>query len=304
MVNPVGPSRVQEEGVQTDLARLEMAEELRHGNVYEIMKRLPAGLTIRDFEDYMSNQWRTFRSQIVQDGPVYVGDASVPEPQYSDFPMHSGGTALSSDEGNEFVKGMAVGPGKGSGFKAVGIKAAEGGEGEAASGYSDLEGMAEGTLDEWESFTSEMWNQIFDAQLAEDYQKKMGEIQKDVDRIIALAKSGQADPEYVLIALAKVNLTKNGCLMTWLGKKTFMNNAMMNRVANDLSATPTSDPNYYAAVQGAQSKTRDGQFQMQIMLSDMQKVMQDVTGVLGQVKDMIDGINRTRREIITAVAAR
>jgi len=304
MVNPVRPSRVQEKEVQADLAKLEMAEALRHGNVYEVMKRLPAGLTIRDFEDYMSDQWRTFKSQIMQEGSAYESEGSVHEPHYSDFPMHGEGTAMTSEEGNEFMKGMEASLGGSGGFKAMGVKAATADEGagaEAGSGYSELEGMAEGTLDEWQGFTDEMWNQIFDAQLVEDYEKKMGEIQKDVDRIIALAKSGQADPEYVLIALAKVNVTKNGCLMTWLGKKAFMNNAMMNRVADELRVAGTGD---IGAVYDAQAKTRDGAFQQQLVMSDMQKVMQDVAGVLEQVHGIMGEINKTRSEIITKFSAR
>ena len=308
MVDAVRPGRIQEKEIQADLAKMEMVEALRHGNVYEVLKRLPTGLSIRDFEEYMSDQWRTFKSQIVQDYQVYETEGAVSEPRYSDFPVHSEGSALGSGEGGEFLKGMMASLGKGS-FKAATVKADETQAGStegADSGemsYEELVGTAEGTLGDWEDFTTEMWGQIFDAQLVQDYEKKMGEIQRDVQRIIAMAKSGQADPEYVLIALAKVNVTKNGCLMTWLGKKAFMSNEQMNRVASDLRTVSPSDPQYSARVMDAQSKTRDGSFQMQLLMTDMQKVMQDVAGVLEQVHGMIGEINRTRREIITKVAA-
>jgi hypothetical protein len=290
MVEPVRP-KVEKE-IQSDLARLEMIEALRQGNIYEVMKKLPAGLSIRDFEDYMSQQWRNFKSQIVQDYKIYEGEAAVPEPAMGDFAVHDESSSWTPEEGHEFLKGMMASLGK----------AAEG-EGAEMPAGTDIGSIAEGTLDEWESFMNDMWGQIFDAQMVADYQKKMGEIQKEVQHIIAMAKSGQVDPEYVLIALAKVNVTKNGCLMTWLGKKAFMTNETMNRVANDLRMTPSSDPAYYSKLQDAQAKTRDGSFQLQMLVADMQKVMQDVAGVLEQVHSFMGEINRTRREIITKVAA-
>lgn len=308
MVDPVRAGRVQEKEIQSDLARLELAQALRMGNIYEIKARLPANVTVRDFENFMSDQWRAWKSQIIQDYQVYESEASVAEPRIADFAVHGEGVSLGEGEGGEFMKGMMMSLGKGT-FKAT--KAEGAGEGEAAGtgegempgSYAELSGMAEGTLAEWESFTQDMWMQIFDTQFVQDYQKKMGEVQQEAQRIIALAKSGQVDPEYVLIALAKVNVTKNGCLMTWLGKKAFMTNDTMNRVANDLAGVSPSDPRYYAEMQSAQAKTRDGSFQMQMLLQDMQKVMQDVAGVLEQVHGFMGEINRTRREIIQKFTA-
>jgi len=267
-----------------------MIEALRQGNIYEVMKKLPAGLTTRDFEDYMSQQWRNFKSQIIQDYKIYEGEAAVAEPSMRDFPVHDEGASWTTEEGHEFLKGMITSLNKAA-------------EGEGIAPATDIGTIAEGTLDEWENFMNNVWGQIFDAQMVADYQKRMGEIQKEVQRIIAMAKSGQVDPEYVLIALAKVNVTKNGCLMTWLGKKAFMTNETMNRIANDLRMTPASDPSYFGKLQDVQSKTRDGAFQLQLLVTDMQKVMQDVAGVLEQVHGFIGEINRTRREIITKVAA-
>lgn len=307
MVDPVlgRPRPIQEKEIQSDLARLELAQALRMGNIYEIKARLPANVTVRDFEAFMSDQWRAWKSQIVQDYEVYKGFGDVPEPKIADFAVHGEGVALHSGEGGEFMKGMMMNLGKGT-YKAESVEGGEeaaAGEGEVPGSYAELSGMAEGTLAEWESFTQEMWTQIYDTQFVQDYQKKMGEVQQEAQRIIALAKSGQVDPEYVLIALAKVNVTKNGCLMTWLGKKAFMTNDTMNRVANDLQGISPSDPRYYGELQSAQAKTRDGSFQMQMLLQDMQKVMQDVAGVLEQVHGFMGEINRTRREIIQKFTA-
>lgn len=304
MVEPLRPSRIQEKEIQADLARLEMAEALRTGNVYEVMRKLPAGLTIRDFENYMNDQWKAWKSQIIQDYQIYQSEAAVGEPKLQDFPLHNTSAVIEPAAGKELLKGLNASLYKASTLKAdeTGAGTAEG-TGQTAASPEDIQGIAEGTLGEWQDFTNQMWNQIFDAQMMQDYQSKMGEIQKEVQRIISLAKSGQIDPEFVLIALAKVNVTKNGVLMTWLGKKASNVNESMNRIASDLSKIPTSDPQYYAQMQTAQSKTRDGSFQLQMLVSDLQKVMQDVAGVLEQVHGYIGEINRTRREIITKLSA-
>lgn len=164
--------------------------------------------------------------------------------------------------------------------------------------------MVPETLAEWDQFMEDAWGQIFDAQMVSDYRSRMAEIKRDVQRIITLAKQGVIGPEFVLIALAKVNLTKNGVLMTWLGKKAFHLNESLNRVANDLYETSSADP---FAFQGelilSREKTRDQTMQMQLLMGDMQKVMQDVAGTLEHVHSAMSEINRTRREIITKVAA-
>ena len=295
MPNPVRPKGVQEKEIQSDLARLEMIEALRQGNVYEVMKKLPEGVGLRDFENYMSDQWRAFRSQIIQDYQVYEAEGSVPKPTMDEFAMHDESSAMTPEEGSEFCKAMMTSLGSAA-TKAQGTPTGE-------MSQEELMNMAEGTLDEWQSFMNDVWGQIFDAQMLADYEKRMGEVQKEVQRIITLAKEGKINPEFVLIALAKVNVTKNGVLMTWLGKKAFMTNENMSRIADELSMTPSSDPEYFGQLQNVQAETRDGAFQLQMLVGDMQKVMQDVAGVLEQVHGMMGEINRTRREIITKVAA-
>ncbi len=296
MVDPVRTGRIQEKEIQSDLSRLELAQALREANIWEVRAKLPSNVTIRDFENFMGDQWKAWKSQIMQEYQVYETEGAVTEPSIRDFPVHSEGSSLSSGEGGEFLKGMMASLGRGAGKAATA-------EGEGAASLEELSDMAEGTLGEWDAFTNDMWGQIFDAQMVQDYQQKMGEIQSEVQRIIAMAKAGQIDPEYVLIALAKVNVTKNGCLMTWLGKKAFMTNETMTRIADELKKTPTSDPTYTSRMYDVQSRTRDGAYQLQMLTMDMQKVMQDVAGVLEQVHGFMGEINRTRREIIQKFTA-
>jgi len=289
MVEPTRTRKVDQQELLFDLAKMEMVEALKHGdNIYKVLLNLPKGITSADFEKFMGQQFSTLKSQILQDTPIYESYASVPEPIASCFYEHNSGRSLSEGERESFFKAMSLGVPKTLG------KTSE----EDLPTEEEIRQATQGTLDEWETFTGDMWGQILDAQMMVDYEKKMDEIKGEVERIIALAKSGQVDPEFVLLALAKVNVTKNGVLMSWLGKKAFLANDNLNRIANDLSATPTTDINYPRQMQMASAETRDGAFQLQLLVADMQKVMQDVGGTLDQVHSIMGEINRTRREII------
>ncbi|MFA5811898.1 MAG: hypothetical protein WC956_06170, partial [bacterium] len=269
--------------------RLKLIEALRHGNIYEVFAKSPH-FKISDFTDFFANQWKGFKGQIVQDQEIKAMEGMYHEPAIEQFSIHHKGTVLSPEERqlywqemSKFVGAGAGGAGGGGGATPYGgkLKAQGVGKGEAAAtstedGTGTAEGTAEassgpmtgeevqsatqGTLDEWNQFLSDSWGSIFDAQMKADYEKRMGEIKGEVQKILSMVKSGQIEPEFALVALAKVNSTKNGCLMTWLGKKSFHVNETMNNIYNELKTMSPTDPNYYSTLQTAQSTTRDGQF--------------------------------------------
>ncbi|MBN1282309.1 MAG: hypothetical protein JXA24_00870 [Proteobacteria bacterium] len=294
--------RLRDADMRSAMERQEIVEALRHGNIYEVFAKSKT-FKIGDFADFFSNQWKNFKSQIVQDAEIKSSEGAYHEPGMNQFAMHQKGASMTPEEGqllSQEMSGFLMGGGK---FKAQGA-------GEFTSDLPDgtplpdeLAGMAEGTLSEWDQFMQDTWGTIFDQQMMSDYRSRMDEIKAEVQRIITLAKQGAIGPEFVLIALAKVNQTKNGCLMTWLGKKAFHVNETINTAARDLRDMSVTDPQYYATLQMAQEKTRDGSFQLNLLTQDMQKVMQDVAGTLEFVHSFLGEINRTRREIITKVSA-
>ncbi len=339
--------RMRDSDGQSAAERLQLVEALRHGNIYEVFAK-QTKFKVSDFADFFSQQWKSFRGQIVQDTEIKSQEAAFHEPKLEQFALHHRGASLGSDELQFFGKAMqhflssgfggkqpgearvakaqqgaeAGGEGaggkltSGAGYKAedlgigpeVDAAAATGETGTGTTGDGTTAGpgareMAGATLDEWEQFQSDMWGQIFDAQFQQDYQKRMGEIKAEVQKILSMVKSGQIEPEFALIALAKVNATKNGCLMTWLGKKASHINESLNKISNDLASTSPSSPEYYAQLQNAQGQTRDGSFQLNLLVSDMQKVMQDVAGTLEFVHSFLGEVSRHRREIATKFAA-
>lgn len=314
--------RFREQDAQVQAEKDQIIEQLRHGNIHEVFAS-QTKFKISDFTDFFSTQWRNFQSQIVQDSEIKAGEASFHPPSMDDFPVHHKGAAISPEEGELFGKAMtnflATGSGGGSGagsgggkFKASTLDAsASSTDADAASSSSapsaepltsdELGAIGEGVVREWDLFLEDTWGTIFDAQLSQEMQRKMGEVKAETQRIIALAKEGKIGVEFVLVALAKVNQTKNGVLMSGLGKKMYKINDDMNRMSQDLYSMSATDPGYYANLQLTQSKTRDGSFQLNLLTQDMQKVMQDTASTIESVHSMIGEINRTRREIITQI---
>ncbi len=299
--------RARERPIERQTFRIEedfqkVVEELRHGNIHEVLAK--AKIPKVELQKFFANQWKQWQSQIVQNYETYAAQGIVPEPVLAEFHLTNPQNSLKQGESTMLLDGLM------NTSKAITVKAAEtetgSTEGETATPMSqgELEAAAEGTLDEWDVFMSDMWSQVLDAQMIKDYEARMAEIKQEVDRIIALAKSGQIGPEFVLLALAKVNQAKNGVLFAWMGKKASGFNEQMNRASEELYSMKPTDPGYTAALTRVQSVTRDGSYQLNIVTSDMQKVMQDVSSVMENVHSMMNAINQTRREIISRVGAR
>lgn len=302
MVDILRPVGIAGKEVRKELDRAEIKQLLDTGNLYEIRARLPLNLSLRDFEDYMRFQGTRFH-ELVQDFDFKAQEAVYHAPVKEVFPIQHQGTQVSPEEMAYFTQEMMKSAERAE-FKFKATKATEGskglGEQEQPMTVEEIQQMGEGTLSEWQTFMDETWMSILDAQMMKDYQQRMSEVQAEARRIIALVKQGVIGPEFALIAMAKVNQTKNGCLMTWLGKKAFHVNESINKISEDLKKSGSYDPGTLAV---AQSKTRDGAFQLNLLVTDMQKIMQDSAGVLEQVHGIMGEMNRTRREIITKVSA-
>ncbi|MBT3181039.1 MAG: hypothetical protein HN337_00865 [Deltaproteobacteria bacterium] len=334
------PKVHQDKEVRSYLDRMEtdMIEELRHGNIFKVFAN--SKFKVSDFQTFFANQWKSLKGGVIQDEEIMAMKASFYGPNINQFKTHSKSMTLSQQQRDLFNQEMSSfimqqGAGvKAKGTKVVGLKVGGGvvsedkaeakkaeevataipEEGATVSdegqmpdemmGMEELQGMADGTLGDWDAFLDDAWMQIMDAQMMSDYRTRMAEIQKEVDRIIALAKSGKIGAEFVLIALAKVNATKNGVLISGLGRKASGINESLNKVAEDLNALDPSSPSYLGEAQLAQSRSRDKNFQLNLITQDMQKVSQDIASVMDQVHGMISEMNRVRREIIQKVAAR
>lgn len=293
-VDKVRARALERQAIEVDENLRKAIQDIQQGkSIHQVLAE--AKVPKAEILKFFAESWRRWQSNVLQNTQAYTLEADVPQVQMADMNSHGSDTNLGNQGEKMLFNGL---------FKAMGAKAAEGGEEAEPLTAAELEGMAREAMDEWENFMGDMWSQVLDQQMVKEYQQRMSEIQTEVRRIIALAKSGAVGPEYVLIALAKVNVAKNGVLFTWLSKKAFGLNEEMTRASEALSGMDSGDPNYFATLQSVQGKTRDGGFQLTQVTNDMQKVMQNVASTMETVHGIMGEINRTRREIITKVAAR
>ncbi len=298
MVDKIRTPAVEPRALRVEEDLRKVIEDLRHGNIHEVLAKTK--IPKAEIHKFFSDQWRQWQSQIIQNYETYAAQGSIPEPVEMEFNSSNPDNAFTEAESTILLDGL-LGTSKASVVKSA--EGVEGVEGQPLS-LAELEQMAEGTLDEWESFMGDLWSQVLDAQMLKDYEARMSEIKQEVERLITLAKEGKIGPEFVLIALAKVNVTKNGVLFAWLGKKAFGINEQMSRAAEELQGMSATDADYFGTLQRVQAGTREGSFQLNIITGDMQKVMQDVSSTLESVHGMIGQINQTRREMITKLSAR
>jgi hypothetical protein len=276
-------------------------ESVRHGDITKAL--LQTDIPKSEVQKFFKNQWLQWHAQIIQESEAYAQRGTQPEPQVTQFPPSNPNNSMTQDQGKSLLAGLMEA--KAATLAATETETETGTEtsaelSEDVDAYSlgAVEELAEGTLDEYEAFMGDIWSSILDAQMVKDYNAKMAEIQGEVRKLVALVKEGKIGAEYVLLALAKVNVTKNGVLFSWLGKKAYGLNEQMTRASEDLQGMSATDANYTAELTRVQNETRSGSYQLNQVTQEMQKVMQNVSSTLESVHGMIDSINRSRREII------
>jgi hypothetical protein len=292
--------KVRQQAIDAKAGRIDdrLIQDLRHGDIHKVLAK--ADIPKAAVHQFFSEQWQRWQSQIVQNYETFASEATVEPPNIDLFYDADPGNSFKGDDGQILLEGL-FGGAKASSLKASTTTTDT--EGEVLS-VEDLDQMAQDAMDEWDSFSSEMWSSILNAQMVQEYESRMGEIMKEVQRIIALAKSGKIGPEWVLIALAKVNATKNGVIFSWLSKNAMAVNEEMNSITEELNEMDTSSSEYYATLQNVQSETRSKSFDLNMITNNMQKVMQNVSSTMDSVHSMIRSIFQARREIVAKIAAR
>lgn len=293
-VEGVTPQQLREAQVRPSLDQAEVVEALRHGNIYEVL-RTP-GINRRDIEEYLAGQFRLFQNQIAQDYQVYSVEASLPPPELAThFAAQEVSAGVSAQDHQLYERDMAA-------LAKAALLPGEAGAGGEPS--ADITTIAAKTLSDWGDFFSELQTKIIDTQMFRELAAKTAELNKEVQRIIALVMSGQVDPEYVLIAAAKSNMMQNGTLFTWKGKRVMKLNEELNRYSKDLFKMNPNDQGYFKELQMAQSKTRSGSTQMQMEMMDLQKFSTNVATTLEWVSNAIRTFAQMRQTPTQAIAAR
>ncbi|MBI4124324.1 MAG: hypothetical protein HY609_02170 [Deltaproteobacteria bacterium] len=304
--------------VRPTLEHPELVEQLRHGNIYDVL-RTP-GINRRDIEDYLAGQHRLFQNQIRQDYEVYASQASLPPPDFKvDFADHNLSMGMSAGDRDFFrqetarlqnleavvnvvdvdhrdrssrvqlrgPRGMGLGQGRGT-----------------QTPGEDVMNIADEALNDWEEFFTDLQWKAIDGQVMQQMQAKGEELNREIERIISLVMSGQADPEYVLIAAAKSNMAQNGVLFSWKGKRIMHLNEQMNKFSKELFQMDPNDQGYVRELEMSQSRTREASTQMQMELMDIQKYAQNITTTIEFASNAVRTFAQMRQTPTQAIAAR
>lgn len=298
--------------VRPTLEQSELVEQLRHRNIYDIL-RTP-GINRRDIEDYLAGQWKLFQNQIRQDYEVCAGEATCPAPHLVDFANHDVSMELTSQDQQFFRQEQrqlqnyqpVVDGAKGVAFRAKAMTQDFGGApGSTAPGPGqEVAAIAEEALQDWERFFSELQEKMLDAQMFQQLQATTEEENRRIQRIFALVMSGHAEAEFLLIAATKLNMAQNGILFSWKGKKIMRLNEQMNTFAKELFKMDPNDQGYFKELQMSQAQTRSGSTQMQMEMMDIQKYAQNVTAAIEFASSGSRTIAQSRQTITQAIAAR
>ena len=87
-VNRVQGQPVGQRPVKSQLEEQDLIERLKTGNIHEILSKLPDNVTLKDIQQYLGNQWRTFNSQIVQSEPIVAVEGQMAPPSPQKFSQH------------------------------------------------------------------------------------------------------------------------------------------------------------------------------------------------------------------------
>lgn len=291
--------RISEGEIKLPMDNPVVIDALRRGDIQGLHKLLSDyGITIGDFEQFAASQHNKYINQVVQAEPLYEGHAGVPPPQIENFPQFDMSSTLSQEDkkmaAEMFVgKAMSAAPSGGAGKAAIG-KAAQA-KSSATPDMSNMQGHYDGAMDELDNLN----NIIMEAQFTQELQNKSAELEDQLQKILAMARSGQIeDPSIIILALAKVQVEKNGLVFTQLGKKVMNTNDQMNK-AYDMLKNDSSMKNQYAAKQKIQTGTQGLQF----LINDMNQVAQHIQSVIGFSKSSIDAMKAAKDEIIRKLTA-
>lgn len=272
----------------------EIIDALKHGNIYEVLRT--AGVNRHDIEEYLAGQARIFQNQILQDYEVYASAGALPPPSLeTNFAMHNADMKFSQEDRHFFHK---------EGTQALG-QVYLGSEGPEEKGPGqDVKGIAEKTKMEWDDFFGQLQEKVMNAQMFSELESKSKELKNEIQRIIALVMSGQADPEYVIIAATKANMLPNGVFFRRTGEKIFHMNARMDKISQDLLKQDVNNPNYMKESQYAQSKIRSSSTDMQMEMMNIQKFAGNIATTLEWANNAIRNMHEMRRTTTQNISAR
>lgn len=232
-VDPVG-KKISEGELKLPVDNPAVMDAIRKGNIRDVHKLLSDyGITAADFEQFVSLQHAKYMSQVVQPEPLYELEATVGPPNIEMFAYQDPANKL--DPTDLKIANQGIG-------KAMGMGKAEGG-GTEGSGTGTSGTDIQNHLDSWDKYYDEVLNpQIIETQFALEYQNKSAELERELEKLVQMARDGQIqDPSVLILGITKVKLEQNGIIFTQLGKKIMNLQEHSNNIVADLNKAGSSD---------------------------------------------------------------
>ena len=306
MADPIRPSNVGHRDIGQYRNREEVFEALRSGDtpIAEIIAKSHNVVSKQDIENFLRRQSHEFRSDVMQEQPVYSAQGDMPPPSPEMFTNLQDDQELSDEDRELLFHGMAMGA-KAQVGKSVSLGKAEdldpaASDPNAPQTLAELEAAATRTVSEVDSTLFGMMGDVIDQQMRADMERKLNDVKSEISQVINTARAnGTLTPELLLICYTKVALAKSGSMMVWKGKQMAHTNEEMNRATESLSSNPA-----FGEVQAMQNTTREGGMTMQRLTTDMQQITTHVATVLESVKSIIDDKKRKDEQIAANINIR
>ncbi len=302
-----------------------VAEALRSGKASDLHKILTDyKITAADWEEFISGRGREYEESIVKSVSAYASDASAPEPTIDDIIPLSYDRKLDIKEREFLTDLMGVAmehfvPPAASGGAAGGGATGEKSSAKAMKAATlESKGKAASTA-KASGFSAELGEKIKDdvaglddlilrlesidfyADLKRQSEAQIANIEREYQRIMAMARSGNVDPTVLVIAITKLNMEKNGVLFAAKAKEIMKINDDMNASFKIMSSsTSTTDPAKYYTAQG---KIQEQSQSLKLVMEDMQAIVKATETASSTGKNMIEAIHSISMEMIRKTGA-
>lgn len=289
------------EAISPHLTDPMLLQRLNRENLWEVLGSIRDGILLHDVDAYFKFRKEQL-AELVQNYQTMSVEAEPPTPDIRNMSIemrseHALTTADQAELAN-MMSELNVGQ-----ARLAAVPAATGGRqmsGKAAQDGSVPPGPtadAQILLDELKDWWTEYENKIFTLQMRGDLELKNSELSNELRQMVELVRSGKADAVFLLIAIARVNLSRNGFLFTQFGKRLMKMNEQATAITNDLLAGSTQSTDYYAQLQITSQKQKEIGTQQQFLVQDMQKLTQEIERILSFAKTGIDDIFKTKLQI-------
>jgi hypothetical protein len=287
----------------------DVAEALKHGDISKIIKALPAGVTRAEIEEYLKQRFVVLDQGLFQNVQIKADFASVPPPHSvkNILPMDSA-NALTEDE-TQYFRGMlgigkaaVVGQGKAvEDPDAVPQTDVEKAQEDVAQFSNELLSTIRDRMQDRDEFNDQLEKQIFNVQLNMELLNKRHELKEELRRIIDLMKRGAIQPEFVLVALTKVQVSEQGLIASQMGRRMMNINEEQKTIAESIQGINVGDPGQVGEFEMKKLELQQSSMSMNMIMQNMQRAVQQVDTALSVGKSMLEEYTRTKGELIRAV---